>query len=354
MKLTFIGDVFPADESFCVGFGIHSQFQKNWGAAWKNNIRAFTEGADYVIGNLESPLIDSSRAMTDDFYGHPRFASFLKDSGVNVLNVANNHILEQGENGYKETIQILGREEIKVLGNSGEILYLRENGCCVAIAGFCDADLLDESIDNTLSVFSQENIMAALDAMKSQQADIKIFCFHWGNEYIQKPSVNQRTVATSLIDAGADIIIGHHPHVIQPYEQYKSGYVFYSLGNFCFNNSFQSKAFSIGMLVSLEIDTEKKEIQDFTLSGVKLSDKKLVVKMKPAAFQSYFSKIQNSYLASISMENYAQNYEKERRKRRLIERISMKISLIPLFFSIKTKEKGMLIRNVFKTIANKL
>lgn len=124
MKLTFIGDVFPADESFCVGFGIHSQFQKNWGAAWKNNIRAFTEASDYVIGNLESPLVDPSRAITDDFYGHPRFASFLKDCGINVLNVANNHILEQGENGYKETIQVLRSEGIEVVGNSGEILYL--------------------------------------------------------------------------------------------------------------------------------------------------------------------------------------------------------------------------------------
>ena len=108
------------------------------------------------------------------------------------------------------------------------------------------------------------------------------------------------------------------------------------------------------MLVSLEIDPEKKEIQDFTRSGVRLSDNKLVVKMKPAAFDSYFSKIQTRYQSIRSRDDYEQKYKEELRKRRLIERILMKSSLIRLFFSIKTKEKGMLIKNVFKTIANKL
>jgi poly-gamma-glutamate capsule biosynthesis protein CapA/YwtB (metallophosphatase superfamily) len=94
--------------------------------------------------------------------------------------------------------------------------------------------------------------------MQSNNADIKILSFHWGNEYIHHPSLGQRNLAYKCIEAGADIIVGHHPHVIQPYEKYKEGHIFYSLGNFCFDN-LQSKQTRTGMIASY-IGTSKKLI----------------------------------------------------------------------------------------------
>lgn len=353
MKLTFLGDIFPADESFCVGFGIHSQFQKHWGEEWKESLMSFTQGSDYVVGNLESPLIPSSMAVANDFYGHPRFASFLKGCGINVLNIANNHTLEHGKNSYKETIQTLQSNDIKVIGHDNNILYLKEKDFCVAIAGFCEPNLLEHKVDNTLSILSKENVMTTLDTMQTNSVDIKIFCFHWGNEYILKPAMWQRKLAAELIDAGADVIIGHHPHVIQPYEQYKNGHVFYSLGNFCFNNPFESKQYSRGMVVTLDLDTEKKQISDVSYSGVKLMQYQLVKKMEPSKFNAYFSKIQNRYNSCKDSDNYDQKYIKELRYRRLRERILMKTSLIKLFFAIRMKDKVMLVKNVFDIITSK-
>ncbi len=346
MRLTFLGDIFPADESFCVGFGINSQFQKHWGEEWESNILSFTQGSDYVIGNLESPLIPNSVAVCDTFYGHPRFASFLKNCGVNVLNIANNHILEHGKNGYEETLKTLDKGGIKVIGHNGEILCLKKMAFCVAIAGFCASNLLEYNVDNTLSILSKENVISALNAMNTNNADIKIFCFHWGNEYIQKPSLQQRQFAYELIDAGVDVIIGHHPHVIQPYEQYNNGHIFYSLGNFCFNNPYESKHYSRGLVLTLDVDVEHKQISDISLSGVKLLQYKLVKKMDRAIFNAYFAKIQNRYKSAKSEENYEGQYKKEQKWRRFIERILMKISLIKLFFSIRSKDKWMLIKNI--------
>jgi poly-gamma-glutamate synthesis protein (capsule biosynthesis protein) len=353
MKLTFLGDIFPADESFCVGFGIHSQFQQHWGGEWKSNLLNFTRGSEYVIGNIESPLISTSMAISDIFYGHPQFAAFLKDCGVNVLNVANNHIMEHGTNGYEETLQTLKNKDIKVIGHNDEILYLREQDCCIAIAGFCAPNLLEHSFDNTLSILSKENVLSSLDAMHAHNINVKIFCFHWGNEYIHKPSMQQREFAYELIDAGADVIIGHHPHVIQPYEQYNNGHIFYSLGNFCFNNPYESKHYSRGMAVTVDIDIDKKQISDIAFSGVRLRQYKLVEKIDATIFNAYFSKIQNWYRASKIKENYEEQYKKEQKWRRFIERILMKTSMIILFFSIRAKDKVMLIKNVFHIFLSK-
>jgi len=350
MKLTFLGDIFPADESFCVGFGIHSQFQQHWGEEWSSNLSQFTKGSDYVIGNLESPLIPSSMATSDTFYGHPRFASFLKDCGVNILNLANNHILEHDLNGYSETLEILQSADIKIIGNANDVLYLRSMDCCVAIAGFCSPNLLEYTIDNTLSILTKENVISALNAMNTNNADIKIFCFHWGNEYIHKPSMQQREFAYELIDAGADVIIGHHPHVIQPYEQYKNGHIFYSLGNFCFNNPFQSKHYSIGLVVNFYIDNFRKTISDISLSGVRLLQYKLVETIQQSKFYSYFYKIQNIYHSCREIEDYDYYYNKELRRRRFRERVLMKTSLLRLFFSIRAKDNWMLIKNIFNLI----
>ncbi len=354
MKLTFLGDIFPADESFCVGFGIHSQFLKHWGEEWKNNMSSFTRGSDYTVGNLESPLIPTSMAISDTFYGHPHFASFLNDCGVNVLNIANNHIFEHGKNGYEETIRVIQGADIKVIGHNNKVLYLKAQDCSIAIAGFCAPKLLEHPFDNTLSILNKENVMSSLDAMQAHNTDVKIFCFHWGNEYIQKPSMQQREFAYALIDAGADVIIGHHSHVIQPYEQYGKGHIFYSLGNFCFNNPFESKHYSRGMGVTLDIDVDKKTISDISLSGVMLLQYELIKKMEPASFNAYFSKIQNKYISSKDKKQYEKKYKKEQKWRRFIERILMKTSMINLFFSIRAKDKSMLLKNLVIIAKSKL
>lgn len=346
MRITFVGDIFPADEYLSLGFGIRSQFDKTKGAGWKDNILDITKGSDIVIGNLESPLLDSSFAKKPDFYGDPGFARFLKDCGIGVLNVANNHILEHGKQGYEKTLEALNQSNIAVVGDNNHVLYLHQDNCLIAIAGFCDVDLDRFENDGCFSELNEKNVMSALDEMSDKKADLKVITLHWGNEYIHRPSMTQRRMAYKLIDAGADIIVGHHPHVIQPYEKYKTGHIFYSLGNFCFDNPFQSRQFSKGMGVDVYFDKENKKIKCIETFGIKLSFKDLMNKMPAHQFNRYFAKIQDRYNLLKNDIEYITIYSKELSKRHLIERVLMKLSLVQTFFSVSLKGKRMLINNI--------
>ena len=343
MKITFIGDIFPANEALFVGFGIKSQFEKHKGACWADAVCSVTKSSDAVIGNLESPLLLKQSACKDDFYGNYEMASFLKKCGINYLNIANNHILEHGVNGYNQTIDALNKEKIGIIGNKNEVIFIHSDNSTIAIAGFSS---VGKNISNTFSVLNKKNIKDALQQMTEANADLKIFCFHWGDEYIHKPSVEQRKLAKSLIDMGADIIIGHHPHVIQPYEQYKKGHIFYSLGNFCFDNPFQSRQFSKGMGVTISYNSETKGIEQVDTFGVRLSLKKLVYKMPCSKFESYFDKIQKNYQEIKDAKDYDLKYKKELAKRHVIERILMKVSLLRLFIHINNEEKWILLKNI--------
>lgn len=137
--------------------------------------------------------------------------------------MANNHILEHGKGGYERTLQILEESGIAVAGNDNRVLYIHRDNCLIGIAGFCNVDLDKFDNDGCFSVLDEVNAMAALNEMADRKADLKILTLHWGNEYIHRPSMMQRNMAYRLIDAGADIIVGHHSHVIQPYENIKRG-----------------------------------------------------------------------------------------------------------------------------------
>lgn len=346
MKITFVGDIFPSDESLTLGFGIKSKFEEKGGNNWLDNIRSVTEGSDIVIGNLESPLLDSSLAKKSDFYGNPKFAGFLKNCGINILNVANNHMLEHGQTGYEETLKILCGLNINIIGDKNRVLYLQKDNCKIAIAGFCGVDLELFENDGCFSVLNEENLKSALNDMIWNKADLKIFCFHWGNEYIHKPSPEQRMLAYNLIDSGADVIIGHHPHVIQPYEKYKNGHIFYSLGNFCFDNPFQSRQFAKGMGVTITFNTIEGIIQGVELFGIKLLQEELMCRMLPSAFDSYFNRIQKEYYSVKDDGQYHVKYKKELKKRYFTERVLMKLSLLKLFFNISSDERKLLMRNL--------
>lgn len=352
MKITFVGDIFPADEYLGLGFGIRSQFEKTKGADWKDNILDITKGSDIVIGNLESPLLDSSFAKKPDFYGSPEFAHFLKDCGIGVLNIANNHILEHGKQGYEKTLEALSQSNIAVVGNNNHVLYLYQDNCLIAIAGFCNVDLDQFENDGCFSELNEKNVMSALGEMSDKKADLKVITLHWGNEYIHRPSMTQRSMAYKLIDAGADVIVGHHSHVIQPYEKYKSGHIFYSLGNFCFDNPFQSRQFSKGMGITIDYNTVQKSIKKISFFGVKLSQDDLVYKLPSSDFNAYFSKIEKRYETIKDDDAYCEKYTKELVVRHFAERVLMKFSLLRLYLNLNYKEKQMLLRNLIQYYYN--
>lgn len=265
--------------------------------------------------------------------------------------------MEQGEFGFKRTLEVLSENDLGIVGHiengSSRILYKEIRGIKIAIAGFSNVDLHKIRNNNNFAVLNEENVLNALDIMKQQDADIKILCLHWGNEYIHFPSLEQRKMAYKFIDAGATIIAGHHPHVIQPYEKYNDGHIFYSLGNFMFDY-LSSKVVTNGMTANLTFQKNKKV--DIELHGVVLSYKFLTRKMNQAKFKKFYSIINNKYdkLSKGPDNEYVQKYLKELKKNHLIQRISMKTHILKEIFIIRWGAKFHLIKNIFSYFIKKV
>lgn len=352
-KLTFVGDIFPGDELFTCGFGIRSKTDERSVKRWTKNFVDAVGEADYIIGNLESPLIDDQDAKDKTFYGRPLFAELLKNSGVNILNIANNHILEHGVGGIKKTIGILHGGNILTVGGiekgHPEILSVEQNGMKICMAGFCDERVCSIENPQCYASLEEAKILNTLEHMKALHPDIIIFIFHWGDEYVHIPTLEQRRLAYKLIDNGANLIVGHHPHVIQPYEHYHNGHIIYSLGNFCFDDV-QSDHFEKGMIAKVAL--KDKTIQDISFQGVLVQDmaytEELVKPMNHQDFERYFSEINKRYaqLQQLPDDEYQKIYERMQTHSHKKERILMRLSLAKKIIDIRHRHKMQLLKNI--------
>ena len=358
-KLTFIGDIFPGDEIFTVGFGIKSKSTLDRVHQWAGNISNTIGKADYIVGNLESPLIDKLFAKNNTFFGSTLFANVLKESGVNVLSIANNHILEHGTEGFEQTVRLLKDKGIKTIGQNENgapsILTIKHGDITICLSGFCDEKVCNIENPRCYASLVENDILETLEKMKANHADIIIFVFHWGNEYIQMPSLEQKALAHKLIDKGANLIIGHHPHVIQPYEKYHGGHIVYSLGNFCFDDV-QSEHFGRGMAVKIYV--EGKAIQDITFTGISVQDMAygddLVRPMPDKSFKQYFADINNEYqkVYNLSDENYQKLYDARLQKLHSRERVQMRKDIIKKALDPFHRHKVQFLKNIINFITN--
>ncbi len=357
VKITLLGDIFPGELAFTLNYGMRSQFKNHKGEKWVEKINNICSPSDLIIGNLESPLLDENEAKKPVFYGHPEFAEFLKKCHINIINIANNHILEHGSTGFENTVDTLLKNDLNVVGHTQNekphIVYKTIGRTKIAIAGFSNVDLHKMNHQKHFAVLSDESVFDTLNRMQDNKADVKILCFHWGNEYIHLPALSQRYAAYKYIDAGASIIAGHHPHVVQAYEKYKNGHIFYSLGNFMFDYT-QSHKVSTGMVAQISI--EDNCIVNCRLKGVKLSYKNTVTPMVPEKFDFFYNKIHRQYetMKSKTDKQYQNYYHKKLKYNHTRERILMKLSLFSTFFRLSFKNKARLMLNVFNFYKNKM
>ena len=185
-----------------------------------------TSSADIAFANLEAPLVENCPTTPTGmiFCARPEAIQGLKFAGFDILSLANNHILNYGQKGLKQTQTFLSSSNILYtpLSSSNNLAIKQVNNTKF---GFLSFDLVTYPQTPFLSLISQI----------SPTVDILIVSLHWGVEYQKTPTSQQKDLAHQIIEAGAKVILGHHPHVIQPVEEYKSGLIFYSLGNFVFD-----------------------------------------------------------------------------------------------------------------------
>lgn len=225
----------------------------------------FFEGYDFLGGNLEGPATDKgayySPEKTIDFAFLPENVGALKNYGFNFFTLANNHFYDQGERGAKESrinltklgFEFAGDKEGGIHDDSSMIL--EKDGIKIGVL----------SLSNTYAKTSEIEIKNTIKDLKSK-SDWVVVSIHWGEEYKHQPNDKQQALARLMIDSGADLIIGHHPHVIQTSENYKGKMIFYSLGNFLFDQYFKSDT-QEGLALSLAFNRDVIEGKVYSLKS---------------------------------------------------------------------------------------
>ena len=200
----------------------------------------FLKSADLTLINLEAPLIKDCPVTTEGmvFCGDPKFIEGLLSAGVDVINIANNHSLNYGEKGLCETISLL---QINNIGFSGAPDSLQ---CDFPVSNFYSKIIKGTVIGflgfNILDNPPQDEIVKAITIAKNR-SDFLIVSYHWGAEYVTYPAIETKNLAHKTIDAGANLIVGNHPHWIQPVEVYKEKLIIYSHGNFIFDQEWSNE-----------------------------------------------------------------------------------------------------------------
>ena len=181
---------------------------------------------DCTFVNLEGALTDRGTPADKKyvFKGPSRYVNILTQGKVEFANVVNNHARDYGTTGYQDTLELLDQEGIAYAENKKISLFTTESGLTIGVY----AELYPEKATN---------LTEKIGELRSLGAEIVIASFHWGTEYHYRPSSEQTKIAHAAIDAGADIVYGHHPHVLQKIEAYNGGMIFYSLGNFSFGGN---------------------------------------------------------------------------------------------------------------------
>jgi gamma-polyglutamate biosynthesis protein CapA len=237
--------------------------------------------ADIVFGNLEGPISDKGTKAGSiySFRDDPRVISGLTSAGFDVLSVANNHAFDYTREAIEDTFVRLKEAGIDYTGGgqnateAGTPVIKETDGVKFGFLAYTNLCPLswraakEKAGINCVSSADLEKIKKEIEEAK-KQADIVIVSMHAGEEYSQELNWFQTQLAKNAIDAGADIIIGHHPHVAQKYEVYKNKYIFYSLGNFVFDQSFSTSTME-GLMVKMIVSEGR--IKDVTSTAVKIN-----------------------------------------------------------------------------------
>ena len=230
LTLSVVGDcTLGTDETFDYNTSLNAYYE-NYGADYfLQNVKDIFSADDLTIANFEGTLTDSDERedKTFAFKAPASYASILTGGSVEAVNTANNHSHDYGEQSFDDTLAALDDAGIVHFGYD-ETAVMDVKGIKVGLVGIYE---LYDHLER------EQQLKDNIAKVKADGAQLIVVIFHWGNETETVPDSNQTTLGRIAIDEGADLVCGHHPHVLQGIETYKGRNIVYSLGNFCFGGN---------------------------------------------------------------------------------------------------------------------
>ena len=230
LTLSVVGDcTLGTDETFDYDTSLNAYYE-NYGADYfLQNVKDIFSTDDLTIANFEGTLTDSDERedKTFAFKAPASYVSILTGGSVEAVNTANNHSHDYGEQSFNDTLAALDDAGIVHFGYD-ETAVMDVKGIKVGLVGIYE---LYDHLER------EQQLKDNIAKVKADGAQLIVVIFHWGNETETVPDSNQTTLGRIAIDEGADLVCGHHPHVLQGIETYKGRNIVYSLGNFCFGGN---------------------------------------------------------------------------------------------------------------------
>lgn len=231
ITVSMVGDcTLGTDVNFDQSTSFDAFYQmKNDPGYFFQNVKDIFTADDLTVANMEGTLTTSNdrQQKTFAFKGNPSYTEILTQGGVEATNLANNHSHDYGDQSYEDTIQYLEADGITTFGYD-RTAVMDVKGIKVGLIGIYE---LKDGLGR------QQQVIDTIREVKDQGAQVIIVSFHWGTEKSNIPDDIQKTLAHLAIDQGADLVVGHHPHVLQGIEKYQGKNIVYSLGNFCFGGN---------------------------------------------------------------------------------------------------------------------
>jgi poly-gamma-glutamate capsule biosynthesis protein CapA/YwtB (metallophosphatase superfamily) len=255
VSLAFVGDVLLGEyvETLLYRHGFDYPYE---------HVNDILQKADFAAANMETAIVSNREKpglKTYEFRSDPDALPAFHEAGFDLVSLANNHAMDYGADGLRETMQHLKESEIAHVGageNADDAyapVYIEKNGLRIAVLGFSRVvPFVEWKVGkNTLGIAETYDYTRPVEAIKSAkaEADIVVVMVHWGDERTALPLPDEQVdLGHRYIDAGADLVIGSHPHVLQGFEYYKDRWIAYSLGNFIFTKSKDPLTYDSGIL----------------------------------------------------------------------------------------------------------
>lgn len=274
--------IFYAVGDIMLDRGVDYMIKKNGNYDFKFpflKIADYLKRADILFGNLESIISDKGVKVGSiySFRAEPEAIEGLIFAGFDILSVANNHVFDYGREAMEDSFERLKKAGIDYVGGGFDEKEAREGivkevkGTKICFLAYTNkgSKYWAATEKNSGIGWLDERIKDDIEKAKDR-SDLVIVSFHTGEEYQAQSNKEQEYFSHLAIDSGADLVIGHHPHIVQPIEKYKNGWIAYSLGNFVFDQYFSEETMK-GLL--LEVIIENKKIKEVIPRKIKISEK---------------------------------------------------------------------------------
>jgi len=355
-RLVAVGDVSFGDNYVCASIGVNAWLRRNPKFDLFPEVREHISSGDLAFVNLETVLSDAglNRRNLHSMHmrGRPDDVRHLADAGFNVVNVANNHMLQHGVEAFEETVGHLRDQGLGIVG------LAQGNGLnCIpyeAKLGNKNVLFLGYGFEKDLyfqgtTLYAQGEEKNVLEDIRTYKTDdnVVICSFHWGREFISYPSISQVSLGRKAIDQGCDLILGHHPHVLNGFETWHDRLIFYSLGNFVFDQLWNQSC-TEGCIIKLAFDKNRFRVDDLRVTQTN-SEFAPVICSGSIGAEERFNDLANALKATI--ENDGAQYSTHRSK---LERKNQHASWLHMLRNIFRYDRHILRQLVSDTLSKKI